>query len=35
MLVGIMWHGLFDKFDPLDMDAMVQAHLAILFGRVG
>jgi len=33
MLVGIMWHGLFDKFDPLDMDAMVEAHLGILFGR--
>jgi AcrR family transcriptional regulator len=31
MLVGIVWHGLFDKFDPLDVDAMVQAHLGILF----
>ena len=32
MLVAIMWHGLFDKFDPLDVDAMVQAHIGILFG---
>jgi AcrR family transcriptional regulator len=31
MLVGIVWHGLFDKFEPLDVDAMVQAHLGILF----
>src|SRR5215213_3553561 len=33
MLVAIMWHGLFDKFDPLDIDAMVRAHVGILFGR--
>lgn len=32
MLVAIMWYGLFDKFDPLDVDAMVKAHLGILFG---
>src|SRR3954466_4432939 len=31
MLVAIMWHGLFDKFDPLDVDAMVGAHVNILF----
>jgi AcrR family transcriptional regulator len=31
MLVAIMWHGLFDKFDPLDVDAMVRAHIGILF----
>ena len=31
MLVGIVWHGLFDKYDPLDVDAMVKAHLGILF----
>ena len=36
MLVAIMWHGLFDKFDPLDVDAMVRAHVEILFaGRAG
>jgi AcrR family transcriptional regulator len=31
MLVGIVWHGLFDKFEPLDVDAMVRAHIDILF----
>jgi AcrR family transcriptional regulator len=32
MLVGIMWHAMFDKFEPLDIDAMVRAHINILFG---
>lgn len=32
MLVGIFWQGLFDRFDPLDVDAMVRAHIGILFG---
>ena len=32
MLVAIMWQGLFDRFDPLDVDAMVRAHIGILFG---
>jgi AcrR family transcriptional regulator len=31
MLVGIVWHGLFDKFEPLDINAMVRAHIDILF----
>jgi AcrR family transcriptional regulator len=31
MLVGIVWHGLFDKFEPLDINAMVRAHIGILF----
>src|SRR2546421_5066636 len=31
MLVAIVWHGLFDKFDPLDVDAMARAHVEILF----
>jgi AcrR family transcriptional regulator len=36
MLVGIMWHAMFDKFEPLDIDAMVRAHIDILFaGRAG
>jgi len=30
-LVGIMWHGLFDKLEPLDVAAMLRAHLDILF----
>jgi AcrR family transcriptional regulator len=33
MLVGIMWHGLFDKFDHLDVAEMARAHVGILFGR--
>jgi AcrR family transcriptional regulator len=33
MLVGIVWHGLFDKFEPLDVAAMARAHVSILFGR--
>jgi AcrR family transcriptional regulator len=31
MLVGIVWHGLFDKFEPLDINALVRAHIEILF----
>src|SRR5256885_9886728 len=34
MLVGIMWHALFDKFEPLDVAAMARAHVDILFARV-
>lgn len=31
-LVGIIWHGLFDKFEPLDVAAMMHAHINILLG---
>src|SRR5437763_900038 len=31
MLVGIIWHALFDKFEPLDVGAMARAHVEILF----
>jgi AcrR family transcriptional regulator len=31
MLVGIMWHAMFDKFEPLDIGSMVRAHIDILF----
>ena len=31
MLVGIMWHSMFEKFEPLDVDAMIRAHIDILF----
>ena len=34
-LVGIMWSGLFDKYEPLDVAAMMRAHVNILFGRAG
>jgi len=30
-LVGIIWGGLFDKFEPLDVAAMMRAHVEILF----
>src|SRR4029079_7159700 len=31
-VVAIFWSGLFDRFDPLDLRAMLQAHFQILFG---
>jgi AcrR family transcriptional regulator len=31
MLVGIMWHAMFEKFESLDIDAMARAHIDILF----
>jgi AcrR family transcriptional regulator len=35
MLVGIMWQAMFERFEPLDVNAMVRAHIDILFaGRV-
>jgi AcrR family transcriptional regulator len=30
-MVAIIWSGLFDRFAPLDVDAMMRAHLATLF----
>jgi AcrR family transcriptional regulator len=30
-LVAIMWEGLFDRFEKLDAEAMMQAHFNILF----
>ena len=35
-LYNALDYGLFDKYDPLDVDAMVRAHVEILFaGRAG
>jgi AcrR family transcriptional regulator len=34
-LVAIIWSGLFDRFAPLDVDAMLRAHLDALFEGVG
>jgi AcrR family transcriptional regulator len=34
-LVAIIWSGLFDRFAPLDVDAMLRAHLDTLFDGVG
>jgi AcrR family transcriptional regulator len=31
-IVAILWNGLFDRFEPLDMRALMRAHLDILFG---
>jgi AcrR family transcriptional regulator len=31
-LVAIMWSGLFEKYEPLDVAEMVRAHVGILFG---
>jgi AcrR family transcriptional regulator len=31
-LVAIMWSALFEKFEPLDVQAMIRAHVDILFG---
>ena len=31
-IVAIIWSGLFDRFEPLDVRAMMRAHLDLLFG---
>ena len=31
-LVAIVWNGLFERFEPLDARAMMQAHVELLFG---
>jgi len=32
-LVAIIWSGLFDRFEPLDVRALMRAHLDLLFGE--
>jgi AcrR family transcriptional regulator len=32
-MVAIIWSGLFDRFAPLDVAALMRAHLDILFGE--
>jgi AcrR family transcriptional regulator len=34
-LVAVIWSGLFDRFAPLDMVALMRAHLDVLFGPEG
>ena len=34
-LVAIIWSGLFDRFAPIDVDAMLRAHLDTLFDGAG
>lgn len=31
-LIAVMWSGLFDRFEPLDVPAMLRAHVELLFG---
>jgi AcrR family transcriptional regulator len=31
-LVAVLWSGLFERFSPLDVDALMRAHLDLLFG---
>lgn len=31
-LIAIVWNGLFEKYDPLDVRAMMQTHVELLFG---
>jgi AcrR family transcriptional regulator len=33
MITAIIWSGLFDRFEPLDVAAMMRAHIDILFGK--
>ena len=32
-VVAIVWSGLFDRFEPLDVEALMRAHLELLFGE--
>jgi AcrR family transcriptional regulator len=32
-LVAIVWSGLFERFEPLDVRALMKTHLDLLFGR--
>jgi AcrR family transcriptional regulator len=34
-IVAIIWSGLFDRFAPLDIAAMLRAHLDVLFSKGG
>jgi hypothetical protein len=32
-LVAIVWNGLFERFEPLDVRKMMKTHLDLLFAR--
>ncbi len=32
-LVAVVWSGLFDRFEPLDVRALLRAHIDLLFGE--
>jgi hypothetical protein len=31
-IIAIVWNGLFDKFEPLDVGAMMRTHFDLIFG---
>ncbi len=35
MLVALVWDGLFERFEPLDVEGLFAAHRAILIGQTG
>jgi AcrR family transcriptional regulator len=34
-IIAIIWNGLFERHDPLDVQALLRAHLDLLFGEGG
>jgi hypothetical protein len=32
-IVAVIWSGLFDRFEPLDVRAMMRAHFDVLLGH--
>jgi hypothetical protein len=32
-IIAIIWNGLFERHDPLDVQALMRAHLDLLFGE--
>jgi hypothetical protein len=34
-MMAIVWSGLFDRFAPLDVAALMRAHLDLIFGTGG
>ena len=34
-IMAIVWGGLFERFEPLDVRALMQAHFEMLFGKEG
>jgi AcrR family transcriptional regulator len=35
LMLSIIWSGLFDRFAPLDVAALMRAHLDLIFGKEG
>jgi AcrR family transcriptional regulator len=33
LMLSVLWSGLFDRFSPLDVTALMRAHLDLLFGK--